>query len=74
MRSPRSLARTWADAPRIKPAPTGTTVLGTATLINGVAVFKTAKLSKGTHNLTAVFGGDANYAGSTSAALVVTIN
>jgi hypothetical protein len=51
----------------------GTTVLGTATFINGVAVFSTAKLSKGKHTLTAVFGGDANFAGSTSAAVLETV-
>jgi hypothetical protein len=48
----------------------GTTALGTGTL-NGsqVATFTTSTLTAGTHSITAVYGGDANNAGSTSLAL-----
>jgi Bacterial Ig-like domain (group 3) len=52
----------------------GTTALGTGTL-NGsqVATFTTSTLAVGTHSITAVYGGDANNAGSTSAVLTQTI-
>jgi len=48
----------------------GTTALGTGTL-NGsqVATFATSTLTVGTHSITAVYGGDANNAGSTSSVL-----
>jgi hypothetical protein len=57
-------------------APTGTinfkdgsTVLSTKILHNGVAGFSTRSLNAGTHGLTAEYGGDANYLGSTSTLL-----
>ena len=61
--------------------PTGTvsfrdngTVIGTATLdANGDASLSTAKLTPGTHTITAVYSGDANYVGSTSAGLKQTV-
>jgi hypothetical protein len=52
----------------------GTTVLGTGTVTNGVVTFQTARLGKGKHTLTAVYGGDANLTGSTSLALTETIS
>ncbi len=59
-------------------APTGTvtfmdgaSVLGTATVNgSGVATLSTSALTAGTHSITAVYGGDANFVGSTSAALI----
>jgi hypothetical protein len=51
----------------------GTTILGTGTLSNGTASFSTSTLSAGTHSITAVYGGDANFNGSTSAALTQTV-
>ena len=46
----------------------GTTVLGTTALgTNGVASLSPAGLGLGTHSLTAVYSGDTNHAGSTSA-------
>src|SRR5262249_18783709 len=51
----------------------GTTSLGSASLVNGVATFTTSNLSVGSHLLTAVFPGDANFAGKTSAPLIVSI-
>jgi hypothetical protein len=50
----------------------GTTVIGTGKLVNGVAVFKLPKLAKGKHIFTAIYSGDANFVGSTSAGVVVT--
>ncbi len=47
----------------------GVTSLGTKTLSGGTAAFVTYKLSPGSHNVTAVYGGSTSFAGSTSAAL-----
>jgi hypothetical protein len=47
----------------------GSTVLGTGTLSNGSASFATSALTQGAHSITAVYGGDAADAGSTSAVL-----
>ena len=56
--------------------PTGTVtfkdnavVLGTGTLSTGVATFVTSALSVGTHSITAVYGGDTNFAASISSSL-----
>ncbi len=52
----------------------GTTSLGTATLNgSGVATFPTSALSLGQHSITAVYQGDADNAGSTSAPVTVTV-
>ncbi len=63
-------------------APTGTvnfrngvTVIGTGTLDgSGVATFSTNTLTVGSHNITAVYVGDANFGTSTSAILVQNVN
>src|SRR5205085_2074109 len=54
--------------------PTGTvtftdsgTTIGTGTLSGGTATFTTKALSAGSHNIRAVYGGDVNFTGSTSA-------
>jgi len=48
----------------------GSTAIGTAALnAAGVATLNTAALTVGTHQLTAVYGGDAAFAGSASAAV-----
>jgi len=53
----------------------GATVLGTGTLSGGVATFSTIALYPGTHNLTAVYDGNANYIGAISPILAqVVIN
>jgi hypothetical protein len=44
----------------------GSTTLGTGTLSVGAATFATSSLSTGSHNITAVYGGDAGFTGSTS--------
>jgi len=51
----------------------GTTTLGTGTLSGGTATYQTSALSVGPHSLTAVYGGNASYGGSTSTALTQTI-
>jgi hypothetical protein len=52
----------------------GTTVLGTGTLSAGSATFQTTSLSVGTHQISAVYSGDTNFSGSTSATLTQTVN
>lgn len=53
----------------------GATVLGTGTLnANGQAIFTTSSLSSGNHAITAVYGGDANNARSTSPVLTQVVN
>ena len=52
----------------------GTSALGTGTLSGGAATFTTSGLTGGTHSITAVYSGDANFAGSTSPSLVQTVN
>jgi hypothetical protein len=54
-------------------APTGTvtfnsgsTALGTGTLSGGTATYSTSKLAASQYSVTAVYGGDSNYTGSTS--------
>jgi len=52
----------------------GSSTLGTGTLVSGsssssVATFSTTSLSVGTHTITAQYGGDTNFQGSTSAPL-----
>lgn len=51
----------------------GTGTLGTATLSGGNAVYSTATLATGSHSITAVYGGDTSYNGSTSPAVIVTV-
>ena len=49
------------------------TELGTGTLSGGVATFTTSALDVATHSITAQYGGDANFAASTSSALSQTV-
>lgn len=52
----------------------GSTVLGTVTLdASGVATLSLSTLAAGSHTITAVYGGDANFAGSTSAPITETV-
>ncbi len=51
----------------------GTTSLGTAQLSSGVASLTTTALPVGTDSITAVYGGDSDFAGSTSAAVSQTV-
>ncbi len=54
----------------------GVTTLGSGTLSSGQASYQAAAstLSSGSHSITAVYGADANFAASTSAALTQTVN
>ena len=53
----------------------GAATLGTGTLnAAGVATFSTAALSAASHSITAIYSGDLNFNGSTSAALVEVVN
>ncbi|HBI25381.1 TPA: hypothetical protein DDX30_01165 [Candidatus Wolfebacteria bacterium] len=51
-----------------------TTPLATSTLTGGVATFATDVLLVGTHSITAVYNGDANFNASTSAAVSQVVN
>jgi Bacterial Ig-like domain (group 3)/Galactose oxidase, central domain len=52
----------------------GAVTLGARTLSGGQASFTTAALSVGSHSITAVYGGDSSFAGSTSPALIQVVN
>jgi len=52
----------------------GATIIGTGTLSGNVATFTTSSLSVTTHSITAVYGGDGNYNGSTSSTVSQTVN
>ncbi len=52
----------------------GTTTLGTGVVSAGKATFAATFLTAASHSLTAVYGGDANNAASTSTAVVETVN
>ena len=75
--NPSSIGQTVTFTATIAPvAATGTvtftegaTVLGTVSLTNGTAVYTTASLSSGNHVITAIYGGDSTYAGSSSPAI-----
>ena len=51
----------------------GETLLGSGTLSNGTATYATSTLSVGDHSITAVYDGDANFAGSTSSPVTLTV-
>ncbi len=51
----------------------GDTTLGTGTLADGTASLTISTLTAGDHSITAVYGGDANFAGSTSSAVTQTV-
>ena len=52
----------------------GANTLGTGTLSGGVATLSTSLLALGGHTITAVYGGDTNFTGSTSSGLTQTVN
>jgi hypothetical protein len=51
----------------------GATSLGTGSLSGGIAVFSTSSLAAGSHSITAVYGGNSTYVGSTSPVLTQSI-
>lgn len=52
----------------------GSTPIGSAAVVGGVATFTTAALAGGTHALGAQYAGTGNFLGSSSAAVVVRVN
>jgi hypothetical protein len=52
----------------------GTIALGTGTLSGGMASIIVSNLAIGTHSITAAYGGDTNFSGSTSSAVSQTVN
>lgn len=53
----------------------GSTLLGSADVLTGLAIFSTANLAVGNHSITAVYNGDGNFATSTSnPPLIQTVN
>lgn len=52
----------------------GAAVVGAAPLSGGSASFSTASLTAGSHALTAVYGGDPNFTGTTSPAVAYQVN
>ncbi len=52
----------------------GQTQIGTAGVANKSAQFSTSNLAAGTHSITAAYGGDGNFTGSTSSAVSVTVS
>ena len=52
----------------------GVTSLGTGTISGTTATFSTSGLSVGSHSITAVYGGNSNYATSTSSVLSQAVN
>jgi len=52
----------------------GTKTLGTGTLSAGKATHRTSTLSRGTHQITVVYGGSSDFLTSTSPVLVQTVN
>ena len=52
----------------------GVSTLGTGIISGTTATFSTATLTGGSHSITAVYGGDTNYATSTSSAVSQTVN
>ncbi len=51
----------------------GTATLGSGPVTKAVATFSTSTLTAGSHSITAVYSGDGNFGGSTSAVLVQTV-
>jgi len=52
----------------------GATTLGTGSVAGGTATFSTTTLPVGARSITAVYGGDTNFNGSTSSALTQNVN
>jgi hypothetical protein len=52
----------------------GSTTLGTGTISSGIATYTTTALTVGQHSITASYGGDANFNGSTPATVTQSVN
>jgi hypothetical protein len=51
----------------------GSTALGTGTLSSGIATYTTSTLTTGSNSITAIYGGNSTYAGSTSPVLTQSV-
>ncbi|HVI06756.1 MAG TPA: FG-GAP-like repeat-containing protein [Candidatus Binatia bacterium] len=76
----QSVTFTATVSPQTSGTPTGTvtfmdgsTQIGSGSLTAGVATFSTSSLAAGAHSITAVYGGDSNFTGSTSSASSLTV-
>ncbi len=79
--NPSAVGQTVTFTSTLNPAATGTvqfldgsTVLNTATVSAGVAVYSTSSLTQGVHSIVANYSGDANYVGNSSATIPLTVN
>jgi hypothetical protein len=79
--STETFTATLASAMAGRPVPTGsvsfydgTTLLASSALSSGAASYSLATLAVGTHSITAVYSGDANFNPSTSAATAVAVS
>jgi hypothetical protein len=52
----------------------GSTTLGTGTISSGIATYSTSALAAGSHSITASYGGNTDYNGSTSSVLAQAVN
>jgi sugar lactone lactonase YvrE len=52
----------------------GTTLLGSATLSQGIAAYSTSSLAIGSHSLTAVYSGNTNFSAITSSGFTLTVD
>src|SRR5438105_524747 len=69
--NPSALGKAVTFTATVKPASGSGTPTGTVS--GGTATFTTSGLTGGTHSITAIYGGDANFTGSTSPILTQTI-
>jgi YVTN family beta-propeller protein len=51
----------------------GTTAIGTATIVNGVATLSVTGFTPGNHTITAIYSGDENHTSATSAAMTLIV-
>jgi Bacterial Ig-like domain (group 3)/Bacterial Ig-like domain (group 2) len=51
----------------------GSTALGTATINSGIATYATSALATGSNSITAAYGGNSTYSGSTSSAMTQSV-
>jgi hypothetical protein len=75
-----TLTATVTASMSTRPTPTGsvsfydgTTLLNSSAFNNGAFTYSTSTLAAGTHNITAVYSGDANFNPNTSAAVSLTV-
>jgi predicted secreted protein len=79
--NPAVVGQTVTITGSVNPAATGTiqfldgsTVLATVAISAGTAAYSTSALALGTHTITLIYSGDANYGGAGSATYTLTVN